>query len=94
MVKGAHLDVPIIGVARRAWNLEQFRARAHDSLEKQGGVDAVAFKKLSSLLHYVSGDRKNSEFRNAGLSTIRPVLFATCWHNATGTDEEDFRLAA
>ncbi len=56
MITRGHLDVPVIGVAKAGWNLEQFRARAHDSLEKHGGVDAVAFDKLSRLLHYVDGD--------------------------------------
>jgi glucose-6-phosphate 1-dehydrogenase len=56
MIKRGHLDVPVIGVAKAGWNLEQLRARAHDSLEKHGGVDSAAFEKLSSLLRYVDGD--------------------------------------
>jgi glucose-6-phosphate 1-dehydrogenase len=56
MIKRGHLDVPVIGVAKSGWNLEQLRARAHDSLEKHGGVDAAAWNKLSSLLRYVDGD--------------------------------------
>jgi glucose-6-phosphate 1-dehydrogenase len=56
MIKHGHLDVPVIGVAKAGWNLEQLRARAHDSLEKHGGVDAAAFAKLSGLLRYVDGD--------------------------------------
>jgi glucose-6-phosphate 1-dehydrogenase len=56
MVKRGHLDVPVIGVAKAGWNLDQLKARAHDSLEKHGGVDAAAFQKLSSLLRYVDGD--------------------------------------
>src|ERR1700690_1178819 len=56
MIKRGHLDVPVIGVAKAGWNLEQFRARAKDSLEKHGGIDAGAFDKLSRLLHYVDGD--------------------------------------
>src|SRR3981081_4355176 len=56
MLKRGHLDVPVIGVAKAGWNLDQFRARAHDSLEKHGGVDAAAFEKLSGLLRYVEGD--------------------------------------
>ena len=43
MVKRGHLNVPVIGVAKSGWNLEQFRARALDSLEKHGGVDPAAF---------------------------------------------------
>src|SRR6266446_3604406 len=56
MIKRGHLDVPVIGVAKAGWNLDQFRARALDSLQKHGGVDAAAFDKLSSLLRYVDGD--------------------------------------
>src|SRR6201982_2813977 len=61
MLKRGHLNVPVIGVAKAGWNLEQFRARAHDSLEKHGGVDSAAFEKLSSLLRYVDGDYQDPE---------------------------------
>jgi glucose-6-phosphate 1-dehydrogenase len=56
MVKRGHLDVPVIGVGRSDWTADQFRARARDSLEKHGGVDPVACKKLCGLLRYVSVD--------------------------------------
>ena len=56
MVKRGHLDVPVIGVARSAKDLGELRARARDSLEKQGGLDPAAFDKLRSLLRYVRGD--------------------------------------
>jgi glucose-6-phosphate 1-dehydrogenase len=56
MIKRGTLDVPVIGVAKAGWNLDQFKARAKDSLEKHGGLDAVAWGKLSSLLRYVDGD--------------------------------------
>jgi glucose-6-phosphate 1-dehydrogenase len=56
MIKRGHLDVPVIGVARQGWNLEQLRTRARDSLEQHGGVDEAAFAKLLSLLRYVDGD--------------------------------------
>jgi glucose-6-phosphate 1-dehydrogenase len=56
MVKRGHLNVPVIGVAKAGWNLEQFRARATDSVETHGGIDPAAFEKLSSLLRYVDGD--------------------------------------
>ena len=32
MLKRGHLDTPVVGVAKASWNLEQLRARAHDSL--------------------------------------------------------------
>src|SRR6266550_2351825 len=56
MLKRGHLDVPVIGVAKAGWTLEQLRARARDSLEKHGGLDTAAFDKLSRLLRYVDGD--------------------------------------
>jgi glucose-6-phosphate 1-dehydrogenase len=56
MVKRGILNVPVIGVAKAGWGLDQLKARAQDSLEKHGGVDPVAWSKLSSLLRYVDGD--------------------------------------
>ena len=56
MIKRGHLHVPVIGVAKAGWNLDQFKARARDSVEKHGGLDAGAFEKLSGLLRYVDGD--------------------------------------
>ncbi|MGI8856925.1 MAG: glucose-6-phosphate dehydrogenase, partial [Thermomicrobiales bacterium] len=56
MIRHGHLDVPIIGVARRELTPEQFQQRAHDSLAQHGGVNDAAFAKLSALLTYVSGD--------------------------------------
>jgi len=56
MVKRGAIDVPVVGVARSAWSLDQFRAWALDSLEKHGGVDRAAFEKLSGLLRYIGGD--------------------------------------
>jgi glucose-6-phosphate 1-dehydrogenase len=57
MLKRGHLNVPIVGVAKQGWNLEQLKARARDSLEKHGGgVDPAAFEALTARLRYVDGD--------------------------------------
>ncbi|OAI54811.1 glucose-6-phosphate dehydrogenase [Planctomycetaceae bacterium SCGC AG-212-F19] len=56
MAKRGHLNVPVIGVAKSGWNLDQLKARAKDSVEKHGGLDPVAFAKLVGLLRYVDGD--------------------------------------
>lgn len=61
MIKRGHLNVPVVGVAKAGWTLDQLKARAHDSLEKHGGVDPAAFEKLSSLLRYVDGDYQDPE---------------------------------
>src|SRR5262245_48124844 len=87
MVKRGHLNVPVIGVAKSGWGLQQFRERAHDSLEKHGGVDAEAFEKLCGLLRYVDGDYQDpatfealgkelgSAERPAHYLAIPPLLF-------------------
>jgi glucose-6-phosphate 1-dehydrogenase len=54
MVKRGQLDVPVIGVARSKWTVDQFRQRVRESLEQHGGVHPAAFEKLSRLLRYVS----------------------------------------
>src|ERR1700719_1247184 len=59
LVKRGSLDAPVIGVARSGWTLDQFRARAKDSIEKHGGLDRGAFDKLIALLGYVDGDYKD-----------------------------------
>jgi len=56
MVKRGTLDVPVIGVAKSGWTLDQLKQRAQDSLEKHGGLDQNAWAKLSTLLRYVDGD--------------------------------------
>jgi glucose-6-phosphate 1-dehydrogenase len=56
MVRRGRLDVPVVGVARPGWSIEQLRERARESLAEHGGVDPVAFPKLASLLRYVEGD--------------------------------------
>ncbi|MGH7289241.1 MAG: glucose-6-phosphate dehydrogenase [Myxococcota bacterium] len=56
MLKRGHLDVPVIGVAKMGWSLDQLRERARDSLTKHGGLDPAAFEKLLRLLRYVDGD--------------------------------------
>src|SRR5438309_7478501 len=89
MAKRGHLNVPVIGVAKAGWNLDQLRARAHDSLEKHGGIDTAAFEKLSGLLRYVDGDYQDpatfaalrkelkDAHRPAHYLAIPPVLFET-----------------
>src|SRR5206468_5990535 len=72
MLKRGHLNVPVIGVAKAGWTLDQLRARVHDSLEKHGGVDPAAFDKLCGLLRYVDGDYKDP----ATFQSIRKELGA------------------
>jgi glucose-6-phosphate 1-dehydrogenase len=73
MAKRGNLSVPVIGVAKSGWNIEQLRARARDSLEKHGGVDSAAFDKLSGLLRYVDGDYKDPATFRAIRNELGPV---------------------
>ncbi len=91
MAKRGALDVPVIGVARSSWDLEEFRARARDAVEQQsGGVDdAEALERLLGALAYVDGDYNDAETmaalakalgeasRPAHYLAIPPALFAT-----------------
>jgi glucose-6-phosphate 1-dehydrogenase len=56
LAKRDKLNIPVIGVAKSGWNLEQFKAHAQKSLETHGGIDPDGFKKLMSRLRYVDGD--------------------------------------
>jgi glucose-6-phosphate 1-dehydrogenase len=70
LVKRGSLNIPIIGVAKAGWNLDQLKARAKDSLEKHGGLDPDAWEKLSSLLRYVDGDYSD----DATFAALRSAL--------------------
>jgi glucose-6-phosphate 1-dehydrogenase len=56
MVRRRVFDVPVIGVAKSGWGLEQLKERARDSIQKHGSFDAATFEKLMQLLRYVDGD--------------------------------------
>jgi glucose-6-phosphate 1-dehydrogenase len=61
LAKRGKLAGPVIGVAKAGWNLDQFKARAQDSVEKHGGADPVGFPILLSKLRYVDGDYKDPQ---------------------------------
>jgi glucose-6-phosphate 1-dehydrogenase len=72
MANRGNLTVPVVGVAKAGWNVDQLRARARDSVEQHGGLDGAAFDKLSGLLRYVDGDYKDP----ATFSALRQTLGA------------------
>jgi glucose-6-phosphate 1-dehydrogenase len=79
LVTGHTLDIPIIGVAKAGWTLDQLRARARQSVAQHGGVDEVAFNKLSALLQYVDGDYREAgtyeQLRKHLGRTLRPLHY-------------------
>ncbi len=105
LIQHGHFDIPIIGVAKSGWSLEQLRQRARDSLEHHGEVDKETFDKLSAQLKYVDGDyREPSTYdllRQALGSARRPLhylaippnMFATVIsHLAQSTDAKHARV--
>ena len=60
MAMRGDLNVPVIGVAKAGWTLDQLRARAQDSVEKYGGLDRDGVRQAArELLHYVDGDYRD-----------------------------------
>jgi glucose-6-phosphate 1-dehydrogenase len=79
LVERGVLNVPIIGVAKAGWGLEQFRQYAHDSLtlnEMDAGSDAA--RRMLGLLQYVDGDLSDHttyEAMAAALGDAERVLY-------------------
>ena len=98
-----HLNVPVIGVAKAGWTLDNLKARAHDSVEKHCGLDQAAFTKLCALLRYVDGDYKDpatfaalrkqlgSAHHPAHYLAIPPVLFGVVVSSWAGRDQRRAR---
>jgi glucose-6-phosphate 1-dehydrogenase len=82
-IRGAEFvtSSPRIGVAKSGWTIDQFRARAHDSLAQHGGeVDEGAFAKLMKLLQYIDGDYQDpatfEKLRKAiGGATVQRIIW-------------------
>src|SRR4029450_11063938 len=56
MARRGKLDLPVIGVAKSGWNLNQLIERARASVREYGTDDAAALDTLISRLRYVDGD--------------------------------------
>ena len=79
LVRDAGLNVPIIGMGRAKWSLDQLKARAADSLRQHGGGDAAATQRLMQLLRYVDGDYSDAatftQLRSALGDAKRPLHY-------------------
>jgi glucose-6-phosphate 1-dehydrogenase len=89
MTRRSHLDVPVIGVAKPDWTVEQLRARAQQSIAAHGGLDAEAFAKLATRLSYVAGDYQDpatfDKLRQALGSAERPLFYLAIPPSLFGT---------
>jgi len=60
LTAAGHLDMPVIGVASRAWDDETLRRHARESLEAVGrAIDDEVFARLAVNLCYVSGNYRD-----------------------------------
>ena len=50
------VNVPIVGVAKSGWKVDDLKARAKASIESHGGADPSKMARLLGLLRYVDGD--------------------------------------
>lgn len=87
MIKHDHLDVPVIGVARSAKNVDELRARVRTSLEEHGGLDAAAmFLMLSYCSSRLSGHNEHRTCwqRTPTLSARRDQGSDWCFESTCG----------
>src|SRR4030095_4403910 len=61
MARSGQLTMPVVGVAKSGWTLDQLRARAFESIERHGGIDRDAFDTLMRSLRYIDGDYGDAE---------------------------------
>jgi glucose-6-phosphate 1-dehydrogenase len=79
LVERGVLDVPVVGVAKSGWGLEQFRKYAEDSLKlNKMDLKSPAAVKLLRLLKYVDGDLDDDATYQAMAQQVGPgkrILF-------------------
>ena len=50
LTQSGHLDMPVIGVAKPDWSVDQLRDRARESITAHGTIDPQAFVGLAGRL--------------------------------------------
>ena len=74
MVRRGHLDVPVIGVAKAGYGLDELRTRVREGLkEHRGGVDPSAWPRLSGLMRYVDGDYRDDRTWKQLAAALGPI---------------------
>src|SRR5215475_4536406 len=70
MFRRGRLNIPVVGVARSRWSMDDFKAHVLDAIAPTESFDRQAAQHFTGLLKYVEGDYNNVKtFR-----TIRTVL--------------------
>jgi glucose-6-phosphate 1-dehydrogenase len=72
MFRRGRLDVPVVGIARTKWSLDEFKAHVLDAISQSGNVDRHAARPFLGLLKYVNGDYNNVETFKTMRSQLGP----------------------
>lgn len=79
MTRRGRLRIPVIGLGRQPWTIEQLHDRARQSIAARGDVDAAAFAELTNRLGYVPGDYRDDrvfeKLRRALGHSRRPLFY-------------------
>ena len=79
MCARGHLDVPVVGVAKSGWTLDDLKAHARDATGTVKDFDEAVFNRLAGLLGYVDGDYREAgtfrQLRSALGSSRRPLHY-------------------
>jgi glucose-6-phosphate 1-dehydrogenase len=98
MFRRGRLNVPVIGVARSRWSIDDFKAHVLDAIGSSDRFDAPTAQRFTDLLKYVEGDYNNAEtfktMRTVLGSSKRPLFylaippstFATVVENLSGLE--------
>jgi glucose-6-phosphate 1-dehydrogenase len=60
LARRGKLNIPVIGVAKSGWSLQQLQQRAKASVEEYGRLEAEGFSKLIANLRYIDGDYQDA----------------------------------
>ncbi len=78
MCRHGKLTVPVIGVAKSDWTLDDMRAHARDAVRSAGAYDEAVLDRLLGLIRYVDGDYRDAatfDQLNAALKGSKRPLY-------------------
>ena len=77
MFKRGRLNVPIVGVAKSNWTLDNLKDHAKDAVRAAGRYDETVFARFAAEMRYVDGDYRAAEtfraLRGALDGAVRPL---------------------
>jgi len=79
LARRGSLDMPVVGVSRAGWTVDQLRSRARDGIERAASLDEAVFARLAAKLRYVDGDYRDAatydRLRGALDGARRPLYY-------------------